>query len=78
MRQYSWQLRDSLADQELDGDVEKEAAAERSISIIRDWDINDRDQWEEVATWIKEKCNRMHKIIADYCEKEHAVSQQHT
>ena len=65
MRRYSWAMREQMADQELEENVEKNSEAGRSISVQRRWSRDDEDEWLEAAQWIKEQYERLVAILSD-------------
>ena len=64
MRDYSRMIREQMADQDVDDDdVEKEAAAGRSVRIQRRWTCDDENEWPKVAEWLKEQTERLCLIL---------------
>ncbi|MCQ3805488.1 MAG: DUF262 domain-containing protein [bacterium] len=62
MVQYSRTIRESMADQELDGNEVSESENGRSVSVLRTWDRDDQEAWPEAALWIKDQADRLHAI----------------
>ena len=65
MRRYSWAMREQMAEQELEENVEKNSEAGRSISVQRRWSRDDEDEWLEAAQWIKEQYERLLAVLLD-------------
>ena len=62
MLQYSRTIRESMYDQELDGNEASESEDGRSVSVSRAWDRADQDTWPEAAVWIKDQADRLQAI----------------
>ena len=65
MRRYSLKLRQEMSDQQLGGDLDKNAGNGRSITVERSWEREDEDAWPSVALWIKEQFRRLRTILED-------------
>lgn len=66
MLQYSRTIRESMYDQELDGNEVSEGEKGRSISVRRAWDRDDREAWPEAALWIKDQADRLRAIAETF------------
>lgn len=62
MLQYSRTIRNSMSDQQLDGNELSESKKRRSISVRRPWDRDDQDTWPQAAQWIKDQTDRLQAI----------------
>ena len=65
MRRYSLKLRQEMSDQQLGGDLDKNAGKGWSITVERSWEREDEDAWPSVAFWIKEQFRRLRTILED-------------
>ncbi len=63
MLQYSRTIRESMYDQELEGNEASESEDGRSLSVSRAWDRDDQDAWPEAAVWIKDQADRLLAIV---------------
>ena len=64
MRRYSQTIRDQMGDQELGLNIVKESEDGRSISVWRNWELDDEDDWPETAEWIMDQFQRLRAIAA--------------
>lgn len=64
MRGYSHTIRDQMADQKLGQNIEKESEDGRSISVWRNWELDNHDDWPETAEWIMDQFQRLQAIVA--------------
>ena len=63
MRHYSWLIRQTMGDQQLGGNLERDAEDGVSISVRRAWVRDDEDEWPEAAVWIKEQQERLAAVL---------------
>ena len=63
MRHYSWMIQDTMGDQRLGDNLEKNAEDGTSITVQRAWVRDDEDEWTEVAVWIKEQQERLAAVL---------------
>ena len=63
MRQYSWTIQQTMGDQQLGGNLERNAEDGVSISVQRPWVRDDEDEWPQVAVWIKEQQERLAAVL---------------
>ena len=63
MRHYSWLIRQTMGDQQLGGNLERNAEDGVSISVRRAWVRDDEDEWPEAAVWIKEQQERLAAVL---------------
>ena len=66
MLQYSRTIRESMSDQQLDGNEASESKNGRSISVRQAWDRDDRDAWPQAALWIKDQTDRLQAIVETF------------
>ena len=64
LRGYSQTIRDQMGDQKLGQNVEKESEDGRSISVWRNWELDNQDDWPETAEWIMDQFQRLQAIAA--------------
>lgn len=64
MRGYSHTIRDQMGDQKLGQNIAKESEDGRSISVWRNWELDNQDDWPETAEWIMDQFQRLHAIAA--------------
>ena len=64
MRGYSKTIRDQMGDQELGLNIVKESEHGRSISVWRNWELDNEDNWPETAEWIIDQFQRLRAIAA--------------
>ena len=70
---YSWRTRnacvpntaseETMGDQQLGGNLERDAKSGTSITIERPWIRDDEDEWPEAANWIKEQQERLAAVV---------------
>ncbi|MCY3810641.1 MAG: HNH endonuclease family protein [Gammaproteobacteria bacterium] len=65
MRRYSWTIQQTIGDQQLGENLERNADDGVSISVQRPWVRDDEGEWPEVAVWIKEQQERLAAVLAD-------------
>ena len=63
MRHYSWTIQQTMGDQQLGDNVEKNSRDGLSISVQRPWVRDDEDDWPEAALWIKEQQERLAAVL---------------
>ena len=63
MRHYSWMIQQTMGDQRLGENLEKNSEDGLSITVQRSWVRDDEDEWPEVAVWIKEPQGRLASIL---------------
>ena len=67
MLRYSRKIRESMSDQEFNGNEASMSEKGRSISIRRIWDRDgDRDDWPEAAAWVKDQADRLQAIVETF------------
>ncbi len=64
MQGYSRTIRDQMGDQELGQNIVKESEDGRSISVWRNWELDNEDDWPEIADWIMDQFQRLRAIAA--------------
>ena len=64
MRGYSQTIRDQMGDQKLGQNIVKESEGGRSISVWRNWELDNEDDWPEIAEWIMDQFQRLRAIAA--------------
>ena len=64
MQGYSRTIRDQMGDQELGQNIVKESEDGRSISVWTNWELDDEDDWPEIADWIMDQFERLRAIAA--------------
>ena len=65
MRRYSWTIQQTMGDQQLGQNLERNADDGVSISVQRPWVRDDEDEWPEVAVWIKEQQERLARVLEE-------------
>ena len=63
MKHYSSMIRSTMGDQRLSGDVDRNSRRGWSVTVERPWVREDRDQWPETASWIKDQVDRLAAIL---------------
>ena len=63
MRHYSWLIQQTMGDQQLGENLERNAEDGVSITVQRPWVRGDEDEWPEVAVWIKEQQQRLAAVL---------------
>ena len=63
MREYSWTIQQTMGDQQLGENLERNAEDGVSIAVQRPWVRDDEDEWPEVALWIKEQQERLAAVL---------------
>ncbi|MDE0443559.1 MAG: DUF262 domain-containing HNH endonuclease family protein [Gammaproteobacteria bacterium] len=63
MRHYSWLIQQTLGDQQLGDNLDKNAEDGTSITVQRSWVRDDEDEWAEVAVWIKDQQERLAAVL---------------
>ena len=63
MRQYSWMIQQTMADQQLGDNLERNSEDGVSIAVQRSWVRDDEDEWPDVAVWIKEQQERLRAVL---------------
>ena len=66
MLQYSRTIRESMYDQELDGNEVSGSEKGKSVSVRRAWDRDDQEAWPEAALWIKDQADRLQAIAETF------------
>ena len=66
MLQYSRTIRESMSDQQIDGNETTESEKGKSISIRQTWDRDDQEAWRQAAQWIKDQTDRLHAIAENF------------
>ena len=64
MRGFSQTIRDQMGDQKLGQNMVKESEDGRSISVLRNWELDNEDDWPETAEWIMDQFQRLRAIAA--------------
>lgn len=64
IRGFSQMIRDQMGDQKLGQNIVKESEDGRSISVWRNWDLENEDDWPETADWIMDQFQRLRAIAA--------------
>ena len=64
MRGYSRTIREQMGDQEIGLNIVKESEHGRSISVWRNWELDNEDDWPETADWIIDQFQRLRAIAA--------------
>ena len=63
MRHYSWLIEQTMGDQQLGKNLERNAEEGASITVQRPWVRDDENEWSETAVWIKEQQERLAAIL---------------
>ena len=63
VRHYSWMIQQTMGDQQLGENLERNSEDGMSISVQRPWVRDDEDEWPEVAVWIKEQQERLAAVL---------------
>ena len=63
MRHYSWMIQQTMADQQLGDNLERNSEDGVSIAVQRSWVRDDEDEWPDVAVWIKEQQERLAAVL---------------
>ena len=66
MLQYSRTIRQSMYDQQLDGNDVSESKKGKSVSVRQAWDRDDQETWPEAAVWIKDQADRLQAIAETF------------
>lgn len=63
MKRYSDVITNNLTDQRIEGNVDSEAREGRSLTLVREFDIDELEDWDDSLNWVHAQCERMHEII---------------
>ena len=63
VRHYSWMIQQTMGDQQLGENLERNSEDGVSIAVQRPWVRDDEDEWPEVAVWIKEQQERLAAVL---------------
>ena len=63
MRHYSWLIQQTMGDQQLGENLERNAEEGMSNTVQRPWVRDDEDEWSEAAVWIKEQQERLAAVL---------------
>lgn len=63
MRHYSSVIRSTMGDQRIADGADRHSRRGWSVSVERPWVREDRDEWPETASWIKEQAGRLAAIL---------------
>ena len=63
MRHYSWLIQQTMGDQQLGENLERNAEEGMSITVQRPWVRDDEDEWSDAAVWIKEQQERLAVVL---------------
>ena len=69
MRHYSWLIQQTMGDQQLGDNLERNCEDGVSISVQRPWVRDDEDEWPEVAVWVKEQQDRLAAVLQGRAER---------
>ena len=77
MQNYSWKMREEMADQLLGENLEKNGADGMTITVQKHWTRDDEAEWPVAAQWIKEQFERLRTILSEpHGEATEAPDQQ--
>ena len=65
MQHYSRMIGNQMADQETAGSPVEKGRQGRSVSVERQWTLEDEDEWPGAAEWLREQRQRLQIILAD-------------
>lgn len=68
MRQISQAIFDSMPDQQISNDVEKQCKSGCTVRVIDEWMFADRSEWPNIAWWIHDQCDRLTQILRECSE----------
>ena len=63
VRHYSWMIQQTMGDQQLGENLERNSEDGVSITVQRPWVRDDEDEWPEMAVWIKEQQERLAAVL---------------
>ena len=63
MKHYSSVIRSTMGDQRIAEGADRHSRRGWSVSVERPWVREDRDEWPETASWIKEQAGRLAAIL---------------
>ena len=63
MRGYSWMIQQTMGDQQLGENIDRNSEDGSSITVQRSWVRDDKDEWPDAALWIKEQQVRLATLL---------------
>ena len=66
MRHYSKVIQQEMGDQDISGDMEKNAAKGMTPVVQKEWNRDDEGEWPDAALWLKTQQERLALILAQY------------